>query len=298
MIFKSFEILSINEIIFRSIVIKLYADDSKIIAQVDTEVEIRTLQSDLDAISAWCKTWCMKLNVEKCKVMHIGRNNQKATYFLTTNDSNRLPIFTTLNERDLGIVFSPDLKFSSQAAHAASKANSVLGMLKNTFVSRDPIIWATLYRTYVRPHLEFAISVWNPFLKRDKKVLEKVQRRATRLPKPLRGLSYETRLDNMGLTTLEMRRTRGYLIQIFKILRGLDIAHLHSGISWSEPRAGKRPQIRREITSKNVRHNFFVNRIANTWNQLPDNVVESNSVNEFKSRVDHWFKSRAEMAAS
>ena len=67
----------------------------------------------------------------------------------------------------------------------------MLGMLKNT--SRDVELWTSMYKTYVHPHLEFAVSAWNPHLKRDKLVLEKVQRSATRMPVSIRDLDYESR---------------------------------------------------------------------------------------------------------
>ena len=51
---------------------KLYADDLKIIAKVESEVYISNLQADLDALSLWCTTWLMEPNIEKCKVMNIG----------------------------------------------------------------------------------------------------------------------------------------------------------------------------------------------------------------------------------
>ena len=101
---------------------------------------------------------------------------------------------------------SHDLKPLNQVQKAASKANLVLFLLRNTFVSRDPILWKKLYTTYVRPNLEYAVAAWSPYTKDDKRTLEKVQRRATRVVKSLEGLSYEKRLLNISLTSLERRR--------------------------------------------------------------------------------------------
>ena len=137
--------------------------------------------------------------------MHIGKNNRQHQYTLPTDEDHRISLSITNEERDLGIKMTPDFKFSSQASHAASKASSILAILRRTFVSRDVEIWATLYRVYVRPHLEFAISAWNPFLRRDICVLEKVQRRATRVPSSLRGHDYNDRMIRMNITSLELR---------------------------------------------------------------------------------------------
>ena len=107
-------------------------------------------------------------------------------YQLPQGNSKFIPLATTNEERDLGIILSSNFKFSGQAAFASSKANSILGMLKNAFSSRDIVLWTSLYTTYVRPYLEFAAPAWNPRLKRDKSILEKVQRRATRILPNLR----------------------------------------------------------------------------------------------------------------
>ena len=134
-----------------------------------------------------------------------------------------IQIEKTDSERDLGIQVSSNLKYHNQVSKAASKANSMLGMLKRTFVSRDKKIWKKLYTTYVRPHLEFAVSAWNPYLQKDINTLEKVQRRATKVSYPIKNLKYEDRLSDLKLTTLQDRRLRGDLIQKYKIENSLDI---------------------------------------------------------------------------
>jgi hypothetical protein len=271
---------------------KLYADDLKIIARVESEMDIRSLQADLDALSTWCTTWLMEPNIEKCKVMSIGSNKDigsERSYSIRRKDGVAVTLSHTEEERDLGIVLTPDFKFSVQASRAASKANAILGMLRHTFLSRDVETWASLYRTYIRPHLEFANSAWRPFLRRDIVALEKVQQRVTRLPKSLKGFDYNARLERMGLTTLETRRKRGDLIQMFKITRGADIVAWNRKPLWSQPRETKRSQLRREIVSScQQRHHFFINRIANDWNKLPDEIVESGSVEVFKCKLDKF----------
>ena len=79
-----------------------------------------------------------------------------------------------------------------------------------------------LYKAIVRPHLEYCIQAWNPHLRKDVDMLEKTQRRATKLIPELRDLTYEERLKECGLTTLETRRLRGGQIEVFKILNGYE----------------------------------------------------------------------------
>ena len=161
------------------------------------------------------------------------------------------------------------------------------------FLSRDAAIWSALFRSYVRPHLEFAVAAWNPSMKKDIAILEKVQRRVTRIPHCNRGLSYEERLTKMNLMKLELRRTRGDLIQMFKVRNNSDTINWCSPLNWSAPRANKRAQLRREIvTACRQRHHFFTNRVTNAWNNLPDEVVESGTVDDFKKKLDLHLKRR------
>ena len=219
--------------------------------------------------------------------MHIGKKNINNNYTVLVNDLDRVVINHTHQEIDLGIILTFDFKFSTQSSHSAAKANAILSMLKKTFITRDVEIWATLYRTYVRPHLEFAISAWRPYLKRDIQVIEKVQRRATRIPTTLKDQDYNFRLDRMGLTTLETRRNRGDIIELYKLERGTDKINWTKDPTWSTQYGRKRSQLRRQIVSScSQRHNFFLNRVANLWNSLPDEIVNSTSVDILKSKLD------------
>ena len=125
----------------------------------------------------------MSLNTTKCKVMHIGRSNIGSDYNIEDSVSTRITLAKSTSERDLGVEISKDLKPYNQICKAASTANRVLGLLRNTFVSRDVGLWKRLYTTYIRPHLEYAIQVWSPIHEGDISKLEKIQRRATRIPK-------------------------------------------------------------------------------------------------------------------
>ena len=98
-----------------------------------------------------------------------------------SNDGDsRTVLGTTEMERDLGIFVRADGKWSDQVNSAVSKANRTLGMMKNTFNCWSDDIVRIIYPTFIRPHLEFASSVWNPHRKKDIDILERVQRRATK----------------------------------------------------------------------------------------------------------------------
>ena len=115
-----------------------------------------------------------------------------------------------------------NMNVSEQCRIAASKGNQVLGMIRRNITYKEKRLIITLYKTIVRPHLEYCIHVWNPHLRKYVDMLEKIQRRATKLIPELRDLTYAERLKECGLTTLETRRLRGDQIEVFKILNGYE----------------------------------------------------------------------------
>ena len=163
---------------------KMYADDTKVlgrIRKIHVVEDTLMMQDDINKVVAWTNTWLMRLNVSKCKVMHLGKRNSQHNYLMSSNYGGKLSILIekTKEEKDLGVLISNNLKFTGQANKAASEANKKLGILKKTFRFRGTGLWKKLYTTYVRPHLEFAILVWNPYHKGDIKILERVQHKAT-----------------------------------------------------------------------------------------------------------------------
>ena len=144
----------------------------------------------MDVVGDWCSTWGMRLNVDKCKVMHIGRSNPKENYSMTDTSGNVLSIEKTRLERDLGVNVSDDLKWSGHVNRTVAKANRILDMLKRTFESRDPELWKDLYVFLVRPHLKYAVQAWNPHLQGSIERIERVKRRATIIPFGFDKLEY------------------------------------------------------------------------------------------------------------
>jgi ribonucleases P/MRP protein subunit RPP40 len=267
---------------------ELYADDSKLLRDVSCVDGVRGLQADLDRVVNWSRLWLVRLNDHKCHVMHLGKNNNHHDYWMETSGG-RTKLNVTNSEKDLGVIVSDDLKWEAQCSRVASKGNRMLGILRRSFASRDTDLWKKLYITYVRPLLEFAVPVWSPYLEGDIATIEKVQRRATRIPfERFASIpSYTERCKLMGLQQLEKRRIRGDVIQWFKLERNAEKVVWASPVSRVDGRCGRRTQMRGE-TVKNCdqRWNFFINRIVNIWNDLPDKVVEAQSVNSLKGKLD------------
>ena len=148
---------------------KAYADDNKIISIIKNFYSNHKLQLDIDRVCKWSRDWSAQLNIEKCKVVHFGRNNMKYDYEIESRTLNKSDC-----EKDLGVYISNDLKWEAQIGYVTAKANRILGMLKKSFKYPSINVIKLLYTSLVRPHLEYAISSWCPHLKKDLEMIEKV----------------------------------------------------------------------------------------------------------------------------
>jgi hypothetical protein len=157
----------------------------------------------------------MLFNIEKCKVMHIGYNNLKASYMMKGNVLQNVE-----EEQDLGFVVKDNLKCVKQCAKVVTKANRTLATIKHNFSNFADEVVLRLYTSLVRPQLEYAVQAWRSYLKKDIALI-RVHRRATRLVHHLRDFQYDDRLRARHLT-FETGQLRGDLIEVFKIFKGSD----------------------------------------------------------------------------
>ena len=267
----------------------IFADDTKIYSIINSVSNVEDLQCDLDNMQEWCETWLLNLNLDKCKVMHIGRT-LNSTYKMDISNT-RIDLCEVESEKDLGLWVTSSLKPSLHCVKAAAKATKILGMLKRTFPVMSKELFLFLYRIYVRPQLEYYVQLWSPYLARDIDTIEKVQRRATKLVSELVKLPYETRLRELGIYSLYCRRQRGDLIETYKLLNG------YYNVDWTKffsltpvpSTRGHYAKLYKKPFKLQLRSNFFTQRCVNMWNSLPEFVVSATSIQSFKQQLDeHW----------
>ena len=196
----------------------MFADNTKIYTAVKSIANSQRLQTDLNLLARWADDWLLRLNVKKCRCMSIG-STTTTSYNLTDASNNQHNLSTTNCEKDLGIWLSSTLRPSVQCQKAYSKAMQSLATIKRSFKNITQDSFNILYKTYIRPHIEYCIQAWSPYYAKDIDMLEKIQHRATKLVPHLSNLPYKEQIQTLNLYSLYCRRQRGNLIETFKILK-------------------------------------------------------------------------------
>ena len=266
---------------------KLFADDSKLWCRIRKIQDSLPLQRDLDVLMEWSRVWQLGFNIEKCKLMKMGHGLQTQYHMWSSNRYVQLE--EVEEERDLGVIVTSTLKPSQQCAKAAAAARKIISMVKRNFRRLDKDDFLIIYKTYIRPHLEYCVQSWSPHLNCDMNMLEKTQMLATTLVGKLKSCTYDERLRALGLTTLKERRRRGDMIEVYKLLTGKENVAYDQFFSIEQSKQhlrGHTMRLVKERSRLDVRKYSFGQRVVNDWNALPLDVVTAATVNGFKNAYD------------
>ena len=260
---------------------KLFADDLKLVADAS---DPEAIAADIKLLENWEYLWLLRFNVVKCKVMHLNFNSNDNREYVLDN----VPLKVINTENDLGLVTCNNLNWLEHIKTSIKEANKLIGWITRNIVVKDRNVMLNIYKTLIRPKLEYCVQIWNPVATHGNwsliLELESVQRRYTRLINDIGTLSYSERLDNLNLTTLAERRIRGDLIETYKILSktveyGKNVFNVgRSGINIVAKRT-----ISNSTEINKLRLAFLPNRVSVYWNKLPISVKLSRCHNVKKN---------------
>ena len=267
----------------------LFADDTKIFHPMMNTNDAHVFQDDLNNLHEWTENWLLRFHPDKCKIMLLGDNHYTDEFTLPNSSGKKLDIVE--DEKDLGVKTDNKLNFRSHLTMQVNKSNKVLGTIRRTFADLNTENFKNLFKTMVRPHLEYAAPIWNPFLKKDIALVENVQRRGTKMIPGMAQLPYEKRLESLDLPSLQFRRLRGDMIEVHKILNYYvaDPSLVLCRSSQSLTR-GHQFKLTKAHCRLNIRQHSFSQRVINTWNNLPEEIVTAKTTNSFKNRLDQRWR--------
>jgi hypothetical protein len=203
-----------------------------------------------------------------------------------TEDDKVTVLEVTGIEKDLGVLVDDKLKFQPHTNTAVNKGNRMLGIIRRSFQHLDRHNMTHLYKSLVRPVLEYGNTIWNPHYKQDVDAIEAVQRRATKLIPDLKELSYPERLKQLHLPTLAHRRRRGDMINVYKYLHNQYTTKHPFHLAEHRGTRGHELKLQKQHCRLDIRKFFFSNRVVDLWNSLPSHAVLAPTLNSFKNRLD------------
>ena len=170
---------------------------AKSFREITDVADMNMLQNDLHLMEKWSKTWLLQFHPGKCVVMSVGiwwNIIQAYPYELLSTGLEHV-----LEEKDIGIIIDSELTFESHIEAKLVPANQMLGLIRRSFTCCTAEIVISLYKAFVRQHLEFGVAVWGGFIKRRQlHAIEKVQMRATKIVESVKGMPYEERLRKLN----------------------------------------------------------------------------------------------------
>ena len=264
----------------------LFADDTKLFRQIKANQDIQALNSDIKKLLDWSDKWLLLFHPDKCKSMSLGKPKllENRTYTMNNHELEK-----TQCEKDLGVHVDNNLKFDKHIQACVNKANKIVAIIFKTFDYMDAETFKLLFKSLVRPHLEYAVPVWSPHQDHLIKAIEKVQKRATKRIPGFKDLKYPERLKKLNMPTLAYRRVRGDMINIYKMVHGAFDKEIPLIFEINPRPADHDKKFKVKSFKNNPRKYSFGVRTIELWNSLTYEIIHAEGVKEFEMLLDeHW----------
>ena len=265
--------------------VRLFADDTAVYLTLSNAHDSQILQSDLDNLQHWERTWDMEFNPSKCQVICVSRSKKplKSWYYLHGQE-----LESVHSAKYLGVTISKDLSWNSHIENITVHANRTLGFVKRNIKTKNQEIRTIAYNTLVRPQVEYASAVWSPYTKENMNKIEMLQRRAARWVCNDYSLysSVTDMLSNLGWRSLELQRYDLRFTMFYKIVYGLVAIPVPPYFERTMVQTHHHPLAYRQIhTSVSYYYYSFFPMTVILWNRLPADLVLDSDLDSFKSGV-------------
>ena len=199
-----------------------FADDTRLYSKISYVEDCDSLQSDLNCVYDWAKTNNMVFNSQKFKYLSFSTNVSITSDYVNAYVSPNLYVIDNVNNlKDLGIIMSSNCSFEQHIIELCKRCTGLCGWILRTFSSRESTVMMTLFKSLVLSRLDYGSQLWSPTKILQIIVIEKIQKAFTKHIKGFSSFSYQERLSNLKIYSLQRRRERYIIIYVWKILENL-----------------------------------------------------------------------------
>ena len=268
----------------------IFADDLKLYVKLRLRSDLQNIdmalfQHDLDLINKVAKSWGLSFNLDKCVILRFMRGNSSILND-TPYSMNGHSLKFVDTHTDLGVTINKNLKFHTHVHEVARKAGGLAANLLKSTLCRSEEFMLDLFKTHIRPIMDYASPLWNTGYVEDTKALESVQRRWTKKINGFDSLEYQDRLAALRLFSVKGRLLRSDIIYCWKIFHGkCGVSPEQIFILSNSSTRGHSFKIYHVRSTIDVRQKFFSVRIIPVWNNLPNNVVSCTTLATFKTAL-------------
>ena len=276
--------------------ISCFADDTRVSKGISKSADVQSLQNDLNYVIQWTAKNNMLLHEKKFQYINHNCGDSKLLeelpftselfQYTTPNGTSLQPVDSV---RDLGIKVTADLSWSPHIMNIVDDANRMAAWILSVFSTRDREVMMTLYKSLVRPRVEYSCPLWDPKKIGDISLLEQVQRQFTSRIKDIHHFSYYERLAALQLMSLQRRRERYTILHLHKVIYHSVASDLNITTSYN-PRRGLHvniPPIMKGTKARvqTLRDDFFTVSAPQLFNSLPQCIRDEERYEPFKSKL-------------
>ena len=264
---------------------RLFADDTAVDRKITSTEDQMTLQRDLDSLAQWENEWDMAFHPDKCEVLQVTSKRDKLSHTYKLHNQDLKVVAST---KYLGVTLEENCKFDAHINATVNAGNKMLGFIRRNIKVNSQRTKEMAYKMLVRPKVEYAASVWDPYTKSQISNLEKIQRRAARfvLNDHKKCSSVTNMLKSLKWPSLEQRRKATRLTNLYKVKK--DKVKIQCKELEPAPTRARRAhdqQLRRLQCKKEIRQHSFFPRTIKEWNELNQAAVSAPSADAFRRHV-------------
>ncbi|KAL8618799.1 hypothetical protein ACOMHN_000227 [Nucella lapillus] len=272
--------------------VRIFADDTAIYSTITADADIKQLQNDLQNLEVWENKWDMAFHPDKCTTLPVSR---KENPILNEYNLHGHTLATVQSAKYLGVTLQANMEWNKHVDNIVAKAGRTLGFLRRNLKIASTTLREKAYLVFVRPLLEYACSVWDPYLEGEIKQIEAIQRRAARFVtnRYHRTASVTQMLERLGWPSLQQRRQAARLATMYKIHHNLARVDKTKLEQLPERRCRGHDQHFQRIPTQGAnrfRHFSFLPRTIREWDQLPQDTVAVETVDAFRSKTIPYLK--------